>query len=205
MSLTNASHDSLPYIDRPLTPSITSKATALVAAELGDTSVPHPSLPQFPSPNFSPFVEQELERISNSLPFTGGIDASRYEPQSLPSSSQEEDEYKKLLQTSYTTTTHLQNRLTNLTLLSNFGQNAWLISNSQTEGVLSSLEKELASLKEETEILNRERKRKQVEVQPELEYLERKWQEGVGRVLEIEVASEMLFRETLEKRRGGHA
>lgn len=202
MSLTNASHDSLPYIDRPLTPSTTSAATALIAAELSDTSIPHPSLPPLPSPNFTPFVQQELERISNSLPFTGGIDASRYEPQSLPSSP-EEEEYKKLLQTSYTTTTHLQNRLTNLTLLSNFGQNAWLISNSQTEGVLAALENELVSLKEETEGLNRERKRKQVEVQPELEYLEKKWQEGIGRVLEIEVASEMVFRDTLERRRAG--
>ncbi|EGX50659.1 hypothetical protein AOL_s00075g85 [Orbilia oligospora ATCC 24927] len=204
MSLTNASHDSLPYIDRPLTPSATSKATALIAAELkqSDTSALHPSLPTFPSPNFTPFVEQELERISKNIPFTDGVDASRYEPQSLPPSSSEE-EYKKLLQTSYATTTHLQNRLTNLTLLSNFGQNAWLISNSQTEGVLASLEHELVSLKEETEILNRERKRKQVEVQPEMEYLEKKWKDGVGRVLEIEVASEMVFRETLEKRRSG--
>ncbi|KAK6514346.1 hypothetical protein TWF506_008741 [Arthrobotrys conoides] len=217
MSLVNASHDSLPYIDRPLTPSTTSKATGLIAAELkqlqsqsqsqadgGDgTSGLHPSIPPLPPSNFTPFVEQELERISKGLPFTGGVDASRYEPQSLPSSEKEEEEYKTLLQTSYTTTTHLQTRLTNLTLLSNFGQNAWLISNSQTEGVLAGLERELVALKEETELLNRERKRKQVEVQPEMEYLEKKWKEGVGRVLEIEVASEMVFRETLEKRRGG--
>ncbi|KAK6513467.1 hypothetical protein TWF281_005090 [Arthrobotrys megalospora] len=209
MSLINASHDSLPYIDRPLTPTTTSRANALIAAELKlggeDTTSPHPSLPSLPEPSFSPFIQTELERISNSLPFTGGIDASRYEPQSLPSSSSPslEEAYKQSLQTSYTTTTHLQNRLTNLTLLSNFGQNAWLISNSQAEGILSSLERELVSLKEETELLNRDRKRKQVEVQPELEMLERKWQEGVGKVLEIEVASEMVFRETLGRRRGG--
>lgn len=69
--------------------------------------------------------------------------------------------------------------------------------------MLAALENELVSLKEETEGLNRERKRKQVEVQPELEYLEKKWQEGIGRVLEIEVASEMVFRDTLERRRAG--
>ncbi|KAK6507167.1 hypothetical protein TWF481_005616 [Arthrobotrys musiformis] len=204
MSLTNASHDSLPYIDRPLTPSTTSKATALIAAELGDTKTPHHSLPPLPPPNFSPFVEQELERIEKSLPFTGGIDASRYEPLTL-AVQDGEDEYKQKLQSSYATTTHLQHRVTNLTLLSNFGQNAWLISNSQTEGVLAGLETELKTLKEETEALNRERKRRQVEVQPEMEYLEKKWQESVGRVLEIEVASEMVFRETLERRRAGRA
>ncbi|KAK6332614.1 hypothetical protein TWF730_004274 [Orbilia blumenaviensis] len=212
MSLTIASHDSLPYIDRPLTPTTTAKATALINAELtgqgvDTTTTPHPSLPPLNPPTFTPFIQAELERISNSLPFTGGIDPSRYEPQTLLPSNEdaegEEAEYRQKLQTSYTTTTHLQNRVTNLTLLSNFGQNAWLISNSQAEGVLAGLERELVSLKEETEALNRERKRRQVDAQPEMELLEKRWQEGVGKVLEVEVASEMVFRETLARRRGG--
>lgn len=69
------------------------------------------------------------------------------------------------------------------------------------EGVLAELEKELIGVKEETDAVNRERKRMQVEAQPELERLEKRWRDGVRKVLEVEVASEMVFRETLEKRR----
>ncbi|KAF3918806.1 hypothetical protein AA313_de0208550 [Arthrobotrys entomopaga] len=219
MSLINASHDSLPYIDRPLTPTVTAQINALIQAELdpSHSTTPHPSLPLLPSPVFSDLIEPELERLSQGQPFTGGVDPSRYEPQSKPStdpsssssssssSSEEQDQWRNALQQAYTTQTHLSNRVTNLTLLSSFGQNSWLIGNSQMEGVLGQLERELVALKEETDVTNRERKRKQVEVQGEMERLERRWKEGVGKVLEIEVASEMVFRETLEKRRGGQS
>ncbi|KAK6526380.1 hypothetical protein TWF694_004976 [Orbilia ellipsospora] len=215
MSLINESHDSLPYIDRPLTPTATAKIHSLIRAELdpAHTTTLHPSLPPLPQPVFSDLITTELERLAQNQPFTGGVDPSRYEPQSKPaappssssSSAAEQDEWRSALQQAYTTQTHLSNRVTNLTLLSSFGQNSWLIGNSQMEGVLGQLERELVALKEETDVTNRERKRKQVEVQGEMERLERRWKEGVGKVLEIEVASEMVFRETLEKRRGGQS
>ncbi|EPS37472.1 hypothetical protein H072_8829 [Dactylellina haptotyla CBS 200.50] len=204
MSLISASHDSLPYIDRPLTPATTARVHSLVQAELNPahSTTPHPSLPTLSPPAFSAFITAELERIAQNQPFTGGVDASRYEAQAAPAN---DDEWRSALQQAYTTSTHLSNRVTNLTLLSSFGQNSWLIGNSQMEGVLGQLERELVALKEETDVTNRERKRKQVEVQEEMERLERKWKEGVGKVLEIEVASEMVFRETLEKRRAGQS
>ncbi|KAF3932051.1 hypothetical protein ABW20_dc0104838 [Dactylellina cionopaga] len=216
MSLINASHDSLPYIDRPLTPTTTSRVHSLIQAELdpSHSTAPHPSLAPLPSPVFSDLITPEFDRISQNQPFTGGVDASRYEPQSAPavvvaandaSSSAQDEEWRSALQQAYTTSTHLSNRVTNLTLLSSFGQNSWLIGNSQMEGVLGQLERELVALKEETEATNRERKRKQVEIADEMEGLERRWKDGVGKVLQIEVASEMVFRETLEKRRAGHS
>ncbi|KAF3940367.1 hypothetical protein ABW19_dt0202535 [Dactylella cylindrospora] len=232
MSLINASHDSLPYIDRPLTPTTTSRVNALINAELDPShaTAPHPSLPHLPPPVFTDLIIAELDRVSKGLPFSGGVDASRYEPQSAPSSLSDKytddanadadadgngkttstqdaaaDEWHNALRQAYTTCTHLSNRVTNLTLLSSFGQNSWLIGNSQMEGVLAQLERELVALKEETELTNRERKRKQVDVQEELERLERRWKDGVGKVLEIEVASEMVFRETLERRRLGQS
>ncbi|KAJ6257862.1 Pre-mRNA-splicing factor [Drechslerella dactyloides] len=207
MSLINASHDSLPYIDRPLTPTTTSRVNALIHAELdpAHSSTPHPSLPSLPPPAFSEFVGAELERIAQGRPFAGGVDPSRYESQAAPSAESSDEEWRRTLQQAYATSTHLANRVTNLTLLSSFGQNSWLIGNSQMEGVLGHLERELVALKEETEATNRERKRRQVAVQDEMERLERRWKDGVGKVLEIEVASEMVFRETLAMRRAGQS
>ncbi|KAK6336536.1 hypothetical protein TWF696_002086 [Orbilia brochopaga] len=207
MSLINASHDSLPYIDRPLTPSTTARAHALITTELdpAHTSTPHPSLPSLPDASFTALVAAELERVAQGRPFTGGVDASRYESQSTPSAQSSDEEWRAALQSAYATSTHLANRVTNLTLLSSFGANSWLVGNAQMEGVLGQLEREVVALKEETEVTNRERKRRQVEVQEEMERLERRWKDGVGKVLEIEVASDMVFRETLAMRRAGQS
>ncbi|KAF3920857.1 hypothetical protein ABW21_db0203230 [Orbilia brochopaga] len=194
-------------IDRPLTPSTTARVHTLIQAELdpAHTATPHPSLPSLPDASFTPLVAVELERVAQGLPFAGGVDASRYESQATPSAQSSEEEWRTALQTAYSTSTHLANRVTNLTLLSSFGANSWLIGNSQMEGVLGQLEREIVALKEETEATNRERKRRQVDVQDEMERLERRWKDGVGKVLEIEVASEMVFRETLAMRRAGQS
>ncbi|EWC45212.1 hypothetical protein DRE_06100 [Drechslerella stenobrocha 248] len=207
MSLINASHDSLPYIDRPLSPSTTARAHTLIHAELdpAHSTTPHPSLPVLPAPAFSDLITAELERVAQNRRFEGGVDASRYEAIVAPAPDSSHQQWRSAVQQAYATSTHLANRVTNLTLLSSFGQNSWLIGNSQMEGVLAQLERELVALKEETEVTNRERKRKQVDVQDEMERLERRWKDGVGKVLEIEVASEMIFRETLEMRRAGQS
>ena len=53
---------------------------------------------------------------------------------------------------------YLSGRLTNLSLLEEFGKNAWLISNSQLEDILRDLEKELLEQKEAVENINKSRK-----------------------------------------------
>lgn len=49
--------------------------------------------------------------------------------------------------------------------------------------------------------MNKERKGAQEEVREELEKLEKKWREGVGRVLQTEVAAEEVRMEILRVRR----
>lgn len=56
-------------------------------------------------------------------------------------------------------------------------------------------------LKTECELVNKERKGLQKDVEPELRGLEEKWRRGIGRVLEVEVAAEKVRAEILNRRR----
>lgn len=56
-------------------------------------------------------------------------------------------------------------------------------------------------LKTECELVNKERKGLQKDVEPELKNLEEKWRKGIGRVLEVEFAAEKVRVEILKRRR----
>lgn len=56
-------------------------------------------------------------------------------------------------------------------------------------------------MKGECDEVNKARKRAQEEVQGEMERLGRRWKEGIGRVLQTEVAAEEVRREVLRVRR----
>ncbi|KAI9881169.1 MAG: hypothetical protein M1830_007147 [Pleopsidium flavum] len=214
MPLIEESHDSLPYIDPDLTPTARAQATALITSELppAHTTTLHPSLPALPTPHFTPPIETEIARHAAHLPLTGGIDTTRYEaleppPATTPTSDSDHPQileaWRSTLTKAYTSSTHLQTRLMNLALLEQFGKNAWLISNSQLEQILGALEKEIVESRAEIEGVNKARKVAQEGVRGEMEGLEGKWREGVGRVLEVEVAAEGVRREVLVRRRAG--
>lgn len=99
--------------------------------------------------------------------------------------------------------THLQNRVLNLSLLSTFGKNAWLVGNAQLEDILRGLERELVETRAQTEEVNKQRKAAQEACRGEMEVLEQSWQSGIGRVIETEVAAEKVRQEILERRRQG--
>ena len=104
--------------------------------------------------------------------------------------------------------THLTTRSHNLDFLSYFGRNAWLIGNSELEAELGALEREIATVKEQKEEVDAQRREAQESAKPELEILEEGWKKGIGKVLEVEAAAEGLRRRILEERRrgaGGHA
>ena len=185
----------------------------MIAAELSNihTTTLHPSIPELSEIRFSNIIQQELERKAANKPLQG-IDLSRYEAleppaKTTPTSDEDRPEvleaWRDTLQKAYTSTTHLSTRLTNLSLLEQFGKNAWLIGNSQLEDILRDLEKELAGLKRETEEVNKARKAAQEGSKGELIGLEETWREGMGRVIEVEVAAEGLHNEILERRRKG--
>ncbi|KAI9824927.1 MAG: hypothetical protein M1832_001532 [Thelocarpon impressellum] len=212
MSLTQESHDSLPYIDPDLTPSEREHAVQVIAKEIAcdHHSALHPSLPSFPEIQFSDILEAELARKATNLPVENGVDLSRYEaleppPATDPTSDEDRPQvleaWRSTLQKAYASSTYLQTRLTNLSLLEQFGRNAWLMGNAALEDVLRGLEAELVDLKGRTEEVNKARKSTQEGARGELEVLGEAWRGGVGRVIEVEVAAEGVRREILERRR----
>lgn len=134
---------------------------------------------------------------------TGGVDLSRYETPAAPEDTADAGAWESVLGAAYAASAHLGNRLTNLSLLSEFGKNAWLIHNAQLEDLLKGMEEELMAYKTQCEVVNKERKAAQRNVEDEMRKTEDRWKRGVGRVLEVELASEGLRRQILEKQREG--
>ncbi|KAL4794182.1 Pre-mRNA-splicing factor SPF27 [Aspergillus venezuelensis] len=207
MSLINEAHDSLPYIDTAPTEQARANAERLIAAELPSDhqTTLHPSIPEFAEPEFTSFMQQELERKAAGQPLTGGIDLTRYEAPEPPTRDANEapnlEEWRQTIKKAYTASSHLSSRHENLTLLEEGGKNAWLIGNSQLEDLLRALEKELAETKEAAEGVNKQRKIAQESSQPEMQGLEESWRKGVGAILDVELAAEELRQKALERRR----
>lgn len=166
-------------------------------------SNPHPNLPSIREPLLSELVEKEIERLTTGRSRKGGIDVSRYEAPEEPSADAASDKWRKTLRSAYISSTYLSGRHVNLSLLEELGKNAWLISNSQLEYILKTLDQELASLKEETDAVNKERKMAQEASRGELLGLEETWKRGVGQIIEVQLATNRLQQELLERRQNG--
>jgi pre-mRNA-splicing factor SPF27 len=211
MALTTAVHDSLPYIDKVPTASERAAAQALIDGEILPTDhLSHLSLAQISPHHLSPLIKAEHLRLQNKQPLNS-IDLTRYEAIDPPSTDPDFDEkhpetlqrWRAALARAYTSHSYLTARQKNLALLEEFGRNAWLIGNSQLEGVLRELERELNERKTEIDQLALERRSAQEAVGGEINVLEDAWKRGVGAVLKTEVAAEGLRRDLLERRRMG--
>ncbi|KAI1970661.1 hypothetical protein LOZ53_005971 [Ophidiomyces ophidiicola] len=208
MSLINEYHDSLPYIDQEITPQTRAEVAKLITAEVSadyQTTL-HPSIPNLPNFKFSDLIQKELARKEANEPINGGVDLSRYEAPEAPAIEGKEaaeilEDWRNTLRKAYTASSHLLTRQENLSLLEAHGKNAWLIGNSQLEEILRQIEKELQETQEATEAVNRERKIRQEAAKGEIEGLEDAWKRGVSGIINVEIASERLRMEILEKRR----
>jgi pre-mRNA-splicing factor SPF27 len=175
----------------------------------------HPSISTSYTPQFSPLIEAEHERIASKLPKPEGtgMDFSRYEgleppPKTSPHSDEEKPEvlrqWRETLQKAYASSTYLSGRLTNLSLLETYGKNAWLIGNSQLEEILKGLEADLTTAKKELANVEEERRATQEDsVKGEMEALEQSWKNGIRGIVEVQIATEGLKQEILERRRAG--
>lgn len=192
-----------PDIDPEITEAERQGAKALITRDLPNnhTTTPHPSLAPLSATDFSEILRQEIDRVAAGGPRQQGIDVSRYEAPDGPAGESDEAAMRQALRTAYISSTFLSDRNTNLQLLDEFGKNAWLIGNSQTEEILQGLERELAGLKSETEKINQARKAAQEHSKGELLTLQENWKRGIGKILEIQVASDQLRRQTLERQR----
>ena len=145
-------------------------------------------------------MQAEIDRKARDEPMQGGIDMSRYDAPDEPTDGGD-SEYRTALQAAYRSTSYLEGRHVNLSLLEEHGKNAWLIGNSQLEEILQQLEKTLANVKEETDNVNKMRKSAQEGSRGELLGLEDSWRTGVGKIIEVQVATDGLRQETVRRRR----
>ncbi|KAL5089462.1 hypothetical protein Trisim1_005738 [Trichoderma cf. simile WF8] len=210
MAVPPAYHESLPYIDPEPSSEALSAARALIAAEQSTFSPPPPpSSSSTPpkEPTFSPAIAAELTRIASSAP-SQPLDLSRYEAQELPppptkkstrskksssaAAASAVEASRQPLSNAFISSSYLSSRAQNLSLLDSHGRNAWLLSNYHLEAELRSLERDLAETKRDMDLLNAARASRQNEVKGEMQGLEQNWREGVGRVLETEIAVQEL-------------
>ncbi|GAM85811.1 hypothetical protein ANO11243_038190 [Dothideomycetidae sp. 11243] len=187
-------------IDPPPSPTSLASAKALIAASLTPTTTLHPSLPPLREPSFSPALTTALTsppQTSNSA-----IDAARYVTPSAPTSSSREG-WLTALHSAAINEGHLATRATNLALLETYGRNAWLVGNAAQEDVLRDLERDVAAARAEAEQVELERREMLDRGGAEVLELERGWREGVGRLIEVQVAVEKVKRDILDRRREG--
>jgi pre-mRNA-splicing factor SPF27 len=126
---------------------------------------------------------------------------SRYEAPEKPTDDSDPDSWRNALREAYISSSYLSGRLANLSLLEEYGKNAWLISNSQLEDILRDLERELTERKEAVENVNRARKAAQENSRAELIGLEEAWKQGVGKIIEVQLATDGVRREILQRKR----
>ncbi|KAL1650758.1 hypothetical protein SLS58_000876 [Diplodia intermedia] len=204
MPLIHESHDSLPYVDLPLTDTDRAAAQTLIAAELDPSASTalHPSVPSAYEPSFPALITAEHARLQAGIADKEpGVDLSRYEALDAPSDAGDAAAWRATLRAAYASSTFLSQRQTNLSLLERYGKNAWLVANAQLEAILRALEADLAGARDDVEAVEAARRRAQASAAPELALLEEGWRTGVKRVVETEAAVEGLRREILERKR----
>jgi len=109
---------------------------------------------------------------------------SRYEAPDEPNDNNA-SHWRVALQAAYRSTSYLEGRHVNLSLLEEHGKNAWLIGNSQLE----------------EQSINKARKGAQEGSRGELVALDESWRTGVGKMIEVQVALDGLRKEILKRRR----
>ncbi len=164
-------------------------------------TAPHPLLARAEESRFSELISKEIERVAAGKKIKGGIDLTRYDAPETPSANADVKAWRDILRQAYSASSYIAARQTNLQLLEEMGKNAWLISNSQLEELIKSLERELERLKRETESINKERKTTQETSQGEIAALDATWKEGIERLVKVQLATDGLRQEALK--RGG--
>lgn len=202
MALIRSAADALPYIDSAPSQEALSAADALIRADISKQNVLHPSIPPLRDFDTSPAVQAELESLGAGQPAKQGIDLSRYDAMDAPQKGDIEG-WRATLAQAYASAEYLRGRELNLGLLETFGKNAWLISNSQLEDILRDLERDVKAAKDELSNVEEERRTMQSSVAGEMQSLQDTWRQGVGRMIEVQVAGERVRQEILARHRQG--
>lgn len=171
-------------IDVEPTDAETAAVKALIAAEI-NRSTPtslHPGVS--PAPDKSRYLSAETNsyiKSAGSGTKTPGIDLARY-------TSLDRDNGSLNLKRAYQALAHAHGRLEDLTLLSEYGKHAWLMSNDLLERDLRQLELAVERERAAVDAVHDRRRGQQAEAKATFEYLEKRWREGVRNAVEVGVA-----------------
>ncbi|KAI0034940.1 breast carcinoma amplified sequence 2 [Vararia minispora EC-137] len=187
--------DALPYYDDDLErfPILRERVQHEIAVEVqklqqvhGDRLHPHvpPDLDLFKE---HALLADEMKRVEEGHKLDA-IDRIRY-TLPVPGEGASEGEWKAALDNARTQLEHQRIRHNNLALLSQYGANAWKVHNYMLEADAKKAAQMLEAMKEETTSVNRDRKNAQMRIGNELTSLEKRWQELIGGVLQIEMAN----------------
>ncbi|KAG6866819.1 hypothetical protein C0991_008755 [Blastosporella zonata] len=183
--------DSLPYYDDDLQkyPALKLKVEQELARQPKAPTTLHPRVPPpFELFSTNPLLRAELDRVESHQPFPS-LDTIRYQLPAPTSAPGTDEEWQAAVQNARAQLEHQKIRLTNLTLLQNYGPNAWRIHNYLLEATANQCEKALEDLKQLTVEINRERKNEQDRLGKQLTSLETRWTELISSVLQIEMAN----------------
>ncbi|KAI9636689.1 Pre-mRNA-splicing factor SPF27 [Dioszegia hungarica] len=187
--------DALPYYDKQVEvpgefpASAKAAAQALIEAELRQTPQIASDDPRLP-PDVAVFpksagLTQLLENYE-SHPIRG-IDASKYAPPSAAEGASLEDLVAAERQ-GRIGEGHMDLRNDNISVLSNYGPNAYLVRNYQLNSQLTELNSVLGDLKEQVTEVNRKRRVFQEDTGVHLGKLESRWQDLISSTVQLEMA-----------------
>jgi len=184
-------YDSLPYYDNDLEQYPNLKE--VVEREFATVSKPpttlHPKVPPeallFTN---NPLLAAELKRVENHEALNA-IDSTRYQVPAPLSSDASIEDWEKAVQNARAQMEHQGLRGSNVSLLQNYGANAWRVHNYLLEADATILEKKADQLKERVTEVNRSRKNFQTGLGERLTALERKWTDLISTVLQLELAN----------------
>ncbi|TFK76842.1 breast carcinoma amplified sequence 2 [Pluteus cervinus] len=194
--------DSLPYYDDDLQkyPELRQKVEEEMARDRKPNATLHPRVPPpFEPLAGHPLLAAELQRVQSHQPFPP-LDSLRYQLPAPTSSPGTDEEWQAALDNAQAQLEHQRLRQINLTLLHNYGANAWRVHNYLLEATANQMEKELEAGKQETVEVNRERKNNQERLGKQLTMLETRWTELISNVLQIEMANVALEGEVAQLR-----
>lgn len=194
-SLSLPALDALPYHDSELDskPGLRNRVERAIADELQRGPAMSLSDARLP-PEFEPFSSRpELRELYDRAVRSEHLDAldrTRYSLPTPPTQDADSAEaWNGSLSNAISQLMHSEQRQSNLELLKKYGSNHWRLHNFQQEAMMRHLDRHAADKTEETNEVNRRRKRSQLEVGAGLDRANSKWAQLVSDNLQLEVAN----------------
>ena len=189
----DASVDSLPYYDKELEiPGLKDLVKSEVDKEMKrmpKVGLDDPRVPADMEPFTSPHLAELLSAYpSQTLQTTKAIDPSKWNP-FRPEEGDSTEEWQEAERKARIGLSMLDGRNENLSLLSTYGPNAWLIRNYQLESQAKEVEAEVEVWKEKVVEVNRKRRVFQESTGKHLSSLENRWQDLITGTIQLEMAS----------------